>query len=243
MKRVTVIIIALVGAIGATAEVAMAQAPPVSALLRLESDPAAVFLKLGNVDSILVTQTDTTLAPGRYRVETTRFGYQPLAHEFRLDAGDTLTLRFVLLAQRPVRPSPEDLGMSYEIVMPLVPEEQSRSVRKKYNTMAEVFAIIPLTQGVMAAVALGGGSDYFSAELMVGGACLSAGSYLLGRLMSSRKLKEIRGQNEILTARNVEAETHNEEVDILLRRSHAEALREWQAEAGQRGHVEINRRP
>jgi hypothetical protein len=214
------------------------QAQDETALLTLESDPPGAYFQFGNLDSVLQARADTTLSAGEYRIESSLVGHQPLIHQITLSPGDTLTLRFVLLAAEPVRPVPEDLGLSYEIVMPLIMEEQSDAVRSRYNTMAEVFAIVPLLQGVMAAVALGGGHDYFSAELMVAGVCLSGGSYLLGRYMGKRKLAGVRRENETLTALNQTANQHNKEVDLQIRSVHSEAMREWRSEASWRGAVE-----
>ncbi len=216
-----------------------AQQAEFPALLILETDPPRAFLKFGSTDSVLTTPADTLLPAGYYRIETSLAGYSPLVHELRLAPGDTITLHFILLAEKPVPPAAEELGMDYQPVVPLVPEEQALTVRKKYNTMAEIFAIIPLAQGVMAAVALGGGEDYFTSELVIVGAALSIGSFVMGRIMSSRRMSQIKRENEATVIENNESERHNNEVKLEIRRTHAQAMREWQAEAQWRGRVEI----
>jgi hypothetical protein len=231
--------IVLMAVVCMSPELTAAQGVIALSLLKLESDPPGAYLKLGKADSVLHAHADTMLAAGSYRLEASLTGYQPLVHQFNIDSGDTLSLRFVLLADKPIRPTPEQLGLEYKFVMPLLLEEKAQTVRRKYNTMAEVFLIIPLAQGIMAAIALGGGEDYFSAGLMATGVGLSAGSYLLGKLMGSRKLKEIRRQNQILAGQNLEAERHNGEVETQIRRVHAESMREWQAETSWRGRVEV----
>jgi hypothetical protein len=216
-----------------------AQQAEAPSLLKLETDPPRAFLKFGSADSLFITPADTLVSAGYYRIESSLAGYSPLVHEVRLAPGDTVTLHFILLVEKPVQPSAEDLGMVYQPVTPMVPEEQALAVRKKYNTMAEIFAIVPLAQGVMAAVALGGGSDYFTGELVIVGACLSIGSFVLGRIMSSRKMSQIKRTNEELVVENSEANRHNKDVEMEIRRAHAQAMREWQAESQWRGRVEI----
>jgi hypothetical protein len=218
---------------------APAQQTETPSLLKLESDPPRAFFKFGSADSLLVAPADTLLPGGYYRIETSLAGYTPLVHEVRLAPGDTVTLHFILLVEKPVPPAAEELGMVYQPVIPMVPEEQAYTVRKKYNTMAEIFAIIPLAQGVMAAVALGGGEDYLTGELVVAGAVLSIGSFVMGRIMSSRKMSQIKRTNQELTVENAEAERHNSNIEMEIRRTHAQTMREWQAEAQWRGRVEI----
>lgn len=234
--RHALIIIAVVAITGS-----LVPPPAPAAVLRVQSDPPGASLKFGGVDSAGVAPWDTTVTAGSYRLESSFPRYQPLVHQFTVVPDDTLSLRFVLLAERPVRPTPEEVGLYYEPVVPLLLEEQADAVRRRYNAMAEVFAIVPLMQGVMAAIAVGGGNDYFSAELMVAGVCLSGGSYLLGKIMGKRKLSAIRRENELLAAQNELAKQHNKEVDLQIRSIHADAMRQWQAEAAFRGIVETSR--
>jgi hypothetical protein len=224
-----------------SASVATAQEIVAPCALRLTSDPARAFMKFGDADSVLVTPADTLLAPGLYQLEASRVGYLPLFYEFSVYSGDSLSLSFVLLANEPVAPTPEDLGLSYRIVMPLQTEERAQTVRRKYNTAAEIFAIIPLAQGIMAAIALGNGREYFSGTLMAVGVGLSVGTYSLGRVMGSRKLGEIRRENAALNTENEAAVAYNQDLDIRIRRMHAEAVRQWQEELVSRGRVEVSK--
>jgi hypothetical protein len=219
---------------------AKAQQTTAPCALTLTCDPVGAFLKIAETDSALAAPVDTVLAAGTYRIEATHPGYDPLAYEVNLEPGDTVALEFILLASKPEMPTAQELGLEYQLVAPLLMEDQADAVRKKYNTMAEIFLILPLSQGIMAALALGGGHDYFSGELIVIGVGLSLGSYLLGKRMASRKLDEIRTTNEMLAAQNSVAEDHNQNVDRELRRIHSEALRDWQAETTWRGRVEIS---
>lgn len=223
---------------------AAAQYDTATCLVRITSDPPGAVLMFGGVDSVLSSPCDTMVAAGSHHVEASLAGYQTLVHDLELEPGDTLSLNFVLLAQKPEPPNPEDLGLSYLPITPLLPETAAQKVREKYNVMAETFAIIPLGQGIMAYLALGGGNDYFSGELVALGAFLSAGSYVLGRVMASRKLEEIRDRNHVLTAQNVASDRHNKEIDQQLRQLYEAAIREWEAERAWRGRVEVSgRRP
>ena len=215
------------------------QLPAATCVLRPTTDPAGARLNIGEVQKGIVAPVDTTLPPGSYRIEASDEGYNPLVYDAELSPGDTLALEFILLAEQPEKPTPGALGMEYHPIVPLLMEDQADAVRKKYNSMAEIFAILPLSQGVMAILALDGASDYYSGELVAVGVCLSLGSYLLGRKMASRKLNQIRETNETLDAQNAAAEAHNKDVELEIRRIHAEAMREWQAEAAWRGRVEI----
>jgi len=209
-----------------------------SAFVRLLSDPPGASFKLGSIDSVVTMPADIVLKAGSYDVESSFQGYQSLTHQFQIGAGDTLLLRFVLLAERPARPRPEDLGLSYEAEIPLLLEEQADAVRRRFNAMAEVFAIVPLMQGVMAAVALGGGGDHFTGELMAAGIALSGGSYVLGKVMARRKLRSIREQNEVLKARNASAAERNRSIELQIRRAHADDVQRWRTTAKNRGVVE-----
>jgi hypothetical protein len=220
--------------------VAAAQGVIAPCLLKLESDPPGVFLSFGSADSVLSTPGDTLIAAGSYSIEASLTGYQALVHEMNIDPGDTLTLNFILMAEKPVKPTPDVLGLFYQPITPLVPEEQAKATRRNFTIVAEIFAIIPLTQGIMALVALGGSNEFFSVELISAGIFLSAGTYLLGRFMGSRKLKSIREQNNVLTSQNLAAQEHNKDIDIQLRQVHAEAIRIWQADASWRGQVETS---
>lgn len=102
----------------------------------------------------------------------------------------------------------------------------------------EILEKLPLMQGVMAAVALGGGGDYFTGELMAIGIVLNGGSYLLGKVLARRKLRSIRERNEVLKIENARAAEHNKEIELQIRRVHAENVRQWEATAKSRGVVE-----
>jgi hypothetical protein len=209
----------------------------VQCAVRVTADPSGARLKIGGSDSTLAAPVDTLLPPGSYIIAASHPGYIPLEYELRVDSGDTVALEFILLPEQPQMPTPQELGYEYQPVVPLLMEDQADAVRKKYNTMAEIFAILPLAQGVLAVLALDDGDEYFSGGLVAVGICLSAGTYLLGRRMASRKRDEIHRTNEMLNEQNATAEQHNKDVDIEIRRIHAEAMREWQEETTWRGRV------
>jgi hypothetical protein len=216
---------------------AAAQQASVPCAIRMTTDPPGALLNIGGSDSTLASPVDTLLPAGSYIIEASHPGYISLEYELLVDPGDTVALEFILLSEQPRMPTPQDLGYEYQPVVPLLMEDQADAVRKKYNTMAEIFAILPLAQGVLAVLALEDGSEYFSGGLVVVGIGLSVGTYLLGRRMASRKLDEIKRTNEMLNEQNAVAEQHNKGLDIEIRRIHAEAMREWQTETTWRGRV------
>jgi hypothetical protein len=120
-------------------------------------------------------------------------------------------------------------------------ETAADAVRKRCNGLAELFAIVPLGQGVMARIAWGEDGRREANTLIIAGVGLTTGPYLLGSILSKRKRGTIRAANKLITRQNTEAQEYNRQVEKQVRELNAAAVAEWGTHNRVRGRVEVVR--
>lgn len=209
--------------------------------IHILSDPDSSTIVLnGNVHEKL-TPTILALAPGDYSLEVFREGYDPLPYELQVLAGDSLELTFVLM-ELPLSPlPPESLGLAYMREMPLQDEDLALQTRQRWNNAAEVFAIIPLGQGVLGRLFLGDERKSETNLLIASGLVLSLGSMIIGRKASKSHLNNIRKYNEMTSRENESVRRHNYEIEQALVEKGREREAVWVRTNQGRGRVKFNR--
>jgi hypothetical protein len=202
------------------------------------SDPpnASVLLQEPEVD--LKAPAQLMLHAGEHVIQVSAEGHEPLEHHQSLLTDQRLALRFLLKQNPPPLLSPADLDLEYKPVVPLLNEEEADIVDRKFTALTETFANIPLGQGLLARLVAGKGVRSTANFLVISGAALTASSYALGKILSSRKRTDILTQNEIITESNIEAQNHNSAVDRTLRTKQRELLSTWERDNADRGRVE-----
>jgi hypothetical protein len=202
---------------------------------RIVSDPEGARVRIDGMDGEWTAPVELELPAGKYLAEVTLEGHSPLTHEFALVDGDSLSFQFLLLRHKPERPTPESVGLRFEPVIPLLPEESASTTLEKFITVAETFSVIPLGSGLWLKIA---DQDEGQADmLMATGFTLTVGSYLTGRWLSSRRLTKIRSQNERIREANSFASINNVRVDREIGQIYQSDMQNWEIEVLQRGRV------
>ena len=122
--------------------------------------------------------------------------------------------------------------------MPLMEEKLAWEKKEKYHSMAETFFVFPLAPGVLGMLASDGDGQFPSEVLLISGAILIGGSYLLGEYFYSRELKKIRATNDERRAVNLRVKNHN----LLVKEAmadHEKAVEVWIVNSEGRGMVVI----
>lgn len=210
--------------------------------LLVTSEPTHAKIHLGEEQERLHTPAELNLRPGDYSVSVSTEGFEPLTHQLSLRSGHSLSLGFLLKENQPAPVSAEEMGLEYKPVIPPINEEQADQLRRRFYSMAETFAIVPLGQGVLARMVIGEDGKREANALIITGAGLTIGSYLLGRIISARKLTRIRSRNEAIVVENKLAKEHNKGIDQIVREKSTEIETKWQAENQNRGRVVIRDR-
>lgn len=203
------------------------------------SDPTRAALRLDELDAHLITPSEVTVPAGDHAFSVSAEGFEPLTQRLALSPDSDLTLNFLLRAEPPSPLSAEEMGMEYKPLIPLIDEAEADRLRRKFNSLAETFAIIPLGQGVLAKLILGKDESKGADILIISGAGLTAGTYLLGRILSSKKRSHVRTRNQTITLQNKEASENNKNIDQVVREKNAEARSTWELENQDRGRVEV----
>jgi hypothetical protein len=190
-------------------------------------------------DLEITAPAEIFVAPGTHTLELDKDGFEPLTHEFNDSGGEDFSLRFVLRSAQPVPLAAEELGLVRRPTLVLRDEGEADVVRKRYNSFAEMFAIVPLGQGVMARIVAGEGARKEANTLILTGIGLTAGSYLLGSILSKRKRSAVRSDNELIKQQNAEGQDHNRQLDKQVREFNAAAMAEWSTRNRDRGRVEV----
>jgi hypothetical protein len=207
-------------------------------MVQVTSDPPGLGITLNGEISESSTPKDFSLTPGSHEITVFGEGWEPLAHTIGLDSLTTLRLRFLMRVAPPVMPTPESVGLAREPEQPLQDERAAERIRSRFTKAAETFLIFPFAQGVIMKFTLEEEEQQTADAFLISGALLSTGSYLLGRLLSSRKLNRIREENDQTMLSNHEASVFNREVDRILDSIYRTQYEIWEAENSDRGVVE-----
>lgn len=210
--------------------------------LEFRSDPSgATFI----VDETPLSDSALNYAvvdSGEHTVEAYLEGFEPLSYTFSCTYSERISFNFIL-ASLPPQPQPgESLGLSILPIKSFVDSTRADQKMKSYRGAAEFFAIFPLTQGVMTKLFLGDERGDEGTVMIASGAVLTAGSLLLGKILSTRQRKSIREQNERILSENEEASLHNRNIEQALRESERKRVAAWETENLRRGRVSVVRR-
>jgi hypothetical protein len=167
-------------------------------------------------------------------------GYQDLNQNISIEPDKNISLKFRLAFSQPVGLTAQDLNLEYMPIIPLKNEMDAANQKEMFNNFAETFALMPLGQGILARLLLGNDTEASANILIAVGAGLSAGSYILGKILPKRKLAKIREFNKEAASINNEAKFHNEEIEIEVENRNTELLEKWMMENQNRGTVEIS---
>ncbi len=124
------------------------------------------------------------------------------------------------------------------VTVPLLTEEAALRTQHKYAAMGESFLVFPLAPGVIGKAAFSDDSDFPSDALLISGAVLVVGSYVLSKVLYTRQLAAIHRENTKRKAANLRARTYNQLVEKAMA-EYGEALFEWDAESEGRGRVTV----
>jgi len=210
-----------------------------SATLNLLSDPDGAKI-------VIETSRDTVIAPETLNTATRDHsfkamadGCEVLAYTMTVEPDKIISLNFILAFTRPTELTAEDLNLEYKPMMPLIDEAEAEKQKEMFNNLAETFALIPLGQGILARLLLGNEAQSGANILIVSGAGLMTGSYILGKILPRKKLAGIREYNDEANRVNSEAKYHNQEVDKEIETKNNELLENWIIRNQDRGKVEI----
>ncbi len=216
-----------------------AQEPPDSTKisLDLESEPDSVNIIIPNTADTVVTPTSVIVKSGVLSFEAFKSGYDSLIHEIELESGRSAILRFLLRTNKPIPITAEQLGLEYREELPLREEEEVSAYRQKFINISEMFLITPFSQGLLAKIILGNDDDGSADVLLISGAALTLGTYILGKILSSKRLKDIREYNNFANDENLAVKGYNQEIENKIKAINREKSQTWQEENKNKGTV------
>ncbi len=210
-----------------------------SSFLTVTSSPDSAFITVDDQASAGMTPMEMILDTGVYRLEAAKEGFEPLTYKLNLLTGQRISARFILKSFPPPPIPAESLGLMYLPEKILEDINAADRVSSSYNRAAETFAIIPLGQGILARFIVDEDDRKEANIMIISGAILSAGSLILGKVLSKRKTHNIEQANAQITEENILINEHNRDVDQQLKEKNEQALRAWQQENSDRGRVII----
>ena len=211
--------------------------PKGNVTITCDPDSATLFVGRKNT-GIILGRSVFDISPGSHLFEVHKEGFEAIGENLEVPEGFT-NVRAILAFARPAPKTPEEYGMELLPEAPLRLEEEAETIRKRFNGMAESFAVVPLAQGILAKLIIGGEAQREANILVASGVVLTGGSYLLGKIFTSRKKRQIRAYNEATTRENQQASDHNSRVRRETQRLNAEQVKQWRAENEGRGVLEI----
>jgi hypothetical protein len=209
--------------------------------MRILSSPDSGFITIDSGASDSLTPAVYSLLPGKYAIEVFKDGFEPLQYDLIYSSSHPGALNFIL---KPLAPEPvvaESLGLEYFPVVPLQDERIADEQMQKFSSMSELFLIVPLAQGLVARALLAEEDKQVANIMIASGVVLTAGSYLLGKLVSNRTRKRIIEENAEIESQNARAQVANRDVDREVREFNAQMQQQWKEENSDRGRVEVQR--
>lgn len=205
--------------------------------LDLESEPDSVNIVIPNTADTAVTPTSVIVKSGVLSFEAFKSGYDSLIQEIELESGRSAILRFLLRTNKPIPATAEELGLEYREELPLREEEEVRAYNQKFTNVSEMFLITPFSQGLLAKIILGNDDDGSANILLISGAALTLGTYILGKILSSKRLTDIREYNNFANDENLAVKEYNQEIDNKIKAINREKSQIWQEENKNKGTV------
>lgn len=210
-----------------------------SATVEITSDPVGGRIFLNSKDLGLVTPAELVVPAGEHLIEIIIEDYDPLAKRFPLVAGKLTRMEFILESLPPPPATASALGLVFTHKIVKLREEQALRLEEKWTGLAETFAIVPLGQGILARLVLPKEHHSAANTMVFTGLGLTVGSYILGKVLGKRKLRQIRARNEEIPTLNEEIRTQNEEISRTVSATNTQTVREWMAGNETRGVVNV----
>jgi hypothetical protein len=205
--------------------------------LIIRSNPDSAHIMINNELLENTTPTQLSLNSGDYKIEVFKDGLEPLPYNIKIDPQYITSLDFILRAEFIANVVPESLGLAYKILMPLTNVQVVNTYKKRFNDLTESFAVFPLGQGILAKMMLGNEQSETTDVLIISGVVLTAGTYFLGKIFTSRKHKNIIEENARITEFNAYAAQGNNEIDIEMEAYTTSLYDQWEIENKERGKV------
>lgn len=203
--------------------------------VNITSQPENIKILLKNKSDTITTPDSVSLLPGTLSFNAFCEGYQSLVTNYELAANDNVSLEFLLKTNKPAKITILDLGLEYKPILLERSEREANVIRSKYTALAEMFVIFPLTQGILAKLILDNDNDKDADILIISGAVLSVGSFLLGKILHKKRKKYIQRYNEQLIFDNQLARKFNSDIDMTIKTQNTENLKQWELENNDKG--------
>jgi hypothetical protein len=211
-----------------------------SATVEITSKPVGGLIFLNGKDLGLVTPASLVVSDGEHLIEIIIEDYEPLAKRLPFEAGKLTRMEFVLESLPPPPTTAASLGLVLRPKIALLREERATLLEDKWSGLAETFAIVPLGQGIIARLVLPKEHHSAANTMVLTGLGLTVGSYIVGKVLGKRKLRQIRARNEEIPSLNEEIRAHNEEISRTVMTSNTQTVREWMAGNKTRGVVNVS---
>ena len=212
---------------------------PDSSTVSIQSSPIGGFIFLDGQDIGMIAPAEIRVSSGEHLFELVLEGYEPLAKRLGLEAGKRTRLEFSLKSLPPSPVTTEQLGLVSAPLIARLDEKRAANLERKWTGLAETFAIVPLGQGLLARIVLPKEHHSAANSMVIAGLGLTAGSYLLGKILGKRKLRQIRARNDEIPSLNDAIRLQNQEINQTVRAANSQAVRIWMAENEGRGVVTI----
>ncbi len=212
-----------------------------SSLISIHSTPVEAMITLDGTMLTEETPTEIRLNSGPHQIELLLDGWEPLSHTVEISNSNSIILNYLLMPTAPPQTAPEVLGLEYRQQLMRLDVRTAENLRATFNSLTETFAILPLGQGLVAKGFLRGDQEKTANVLIATGVVLSAGSYILGKILYKNKVNKINSRNEEIEVINLESDEHNEVVDLAIKEHDAESLESWLKENDGKGIVEVEK--
>jgi len=199
------------------------------------AQPDSINILVNNKPDTMTTPVSISLVPGTLSFIAFREGYQSLINNYELNKNKSTTLEFLLKKNRPAKITILDLGLEYKTILVERNVAEAKAIRSKYNNLAEMFVIFPLSQGILAKLILDSNHDSDADVLIISGTILSVGSFLLGKILSKTRKNLVQKYNEQIKVDNQLAIEFNAEIDRTITTQNAENLKQWELENDNKG--------
>lgn len=209
----------------------------------LLSDPPGGTVTLDGATLEGVTPMTLQVNTDSFTVEVYKDGYEPLVSDLMFAEQQRLQATFILKAFQPAQLTSDSLGYTMENEIPLIDMRKAEQIENEFTGMAESFAIFPFAQGLIAKLILDKDDQKEANVLVISGAVLSGGSFLLGKILGKRKRNQIEKENEFINNQNAEIQKSNKEIEELVKEQNTARKKQWRLDNANRGVVEISPEP
>ncbi len=207
--------------------------------LFITSVPDSGFITINGTTLDVFTPSYLYVPDDSVIVEIYKDGYEPLVTDFLLLEFQKKQVEFILKPMVPAHLNADSLGYTMEKEIPPKDIRNADQIEDKYMGMAETFLIFPFAQGLVAKLALNDNNQTVANVMVGSGAILSAGSYLLSKILSKKKRNEIKAMNKEIEKQNIDIKSSNKEIELLVRSLNAERIMKWEDENVNKGVVKI----